>query len=363
MLTLIMMGIVTAASVYFLMETKKAGRDAVTEIVMAKAWSNRFSRQALEEKKAEFLENNEKYHQVSEKKVTRKVKEWDKQIGAYLKNEEAYLSGKKFSLLDLIPLMGYQLLVDIKLDGDNDLLRKLTNNCEHTGYVELERDQETGNKKNSSIYAYFLLASLIAYTYVGVILALFLGVATIAAGNAMMGIVLPMAVGFAGSTLFGYIPYDNLQSRATKRQDEIDQGFPNAISKIALLVTAGMNIVKAIEETAASDNSLMYRELRIAVKEMNQAATVQSAFLRLQNRCNNKYLDKMVTIITKSYVFGNMNLASDLKAINDECWLDKRHNARRMGEKIQNKLFVPTMLMFIGILVVIVVPAMSGFNF
>ncbi len=127
-------------------------------------------------------------------------------------------------------------------------------------------------------------------------------------------------------------------------------------------MTAGMNIVKAIEETAESGDSLMYRELRIAVKEMNKASTVQGAFTRLQCRCNNKYLDKMVTIITKSYVSGNENLASDLKGINDECWLDKKHNARRMGEKIQNKLFIPTMLMFIGILVVIVVPAMSGFN-
>ena len=69
-----------------------------------------------------------------------------------------------------------------------------------------------------------------------------------------------------------------------------------------------------------------------------------------------------MTIVTKSYVSGNANLASDLKGINDVCWLDKKHNARRMGEKIQNKLFVPTMLMFVGILVVIVVPAMSGFN-
>ena len=67
-------------------------------------------------------------------------------------------------------------------------------------------------------------------------------------------------------------------------------------------------------------------------------------------------------MVTKSYVAGNTNLADDLKSINDECWLDRKHNARRMGEKIQNKLFIPTMLMFIGILVVIVVPAMSGFN-
>ena len=33
-----------------------------------------------------------------------------------------------------------------------------------------------------------------------------------------------------------------------------------------------------------------------------------------------------------------------------------------MSEAVQNKLFIPTMLMFIGILVVIVVPAMAGFN-
>jgi len=362
MLILVMMGIVTAASVYFLIETGKVNKAAAAEIVLSRAWSNRFARQTLEEKKEEYLERNAKYHTVSEKRAAKKVKEWDKQIAAYLKNEEQYMSGKKFSLLDFIPVLGYQFLVDVKLDGDSDLLRKLTGSCEHTGYVELERSQETGDKKNSSIYAYYLLASLISYVYVGVILAFFVGVVTMAAGNEMVGIVLPMAVCFAGSALYGYIPYDNLQSKAVKRQEEIDQGFPNAISKIALLVTAGMNIVKAIEETAESDDSLMYRELRIAVKEMNQASTVQGAFTRLQCRCNNKYLDKMVTIITKSYVAGNTNLASDLKSINDECWLDKKHNARRMGEKIQNKLFIPTMLMFIGILVVIVVPAMSGFN-
>lgn len=362
MIGVILMVFVTVTAILFLIETGKASKTAVAEIVLSKAWSNQFARQTLEEKKEKFLEENGKYHTVSEKKAARKIKEWDKQIGAYQKNEEQYMAGKRFSLLDLIPLPGYQFLADLKLDGDSDLLRKLTSSCEHTGYVELERNQETGDKKNSAIYAYYLLASLIAYTYVGVMLACFIGVVTIAAGNEMAGVVLPMAVCFAGCALYGYIPYDNLQSTAAKRQEEIDLGFPNAISKIALLAAAGMGIVKAIEETAGSDDSLMCRELRLALKEMNQGATVQGAFLRLQCRCNNKYLDKMVTIITKSYVSGNTNLGSDLKGINDECWLDKKHNARRMGEKIQNKLFVPTMLMFVGILVVIVVPAMSGFN-
>lgn len=362
MIILVLMGMVTVLAVVFLVETGKAGKASAAEVVLSKAWSARFARQTLEEKMADFLERQEKYHRLSEKKAAKKAKEWDKQITDYLKKEEQYLAGKKFSLLDLIPLAGYQFLVDLRLDGDSELLRKLTRSCEYTGYVELERDQETGGKKNSAVYAYFLLASLIAYVYMGVLLAFLLGVLTLAAGNETTGVVMTMAVSFAGSALYGYIPYDNLRAKAAKRQEEIGQSFPNVISKLTLLAMAGMNIVRAVEETAASGNSLMYRELRIALKEMAQGATVQGAFLRMQNRCDNKYLDKMVIMVTKSYVAGNSNLADDLKSINDECWLDRKHNARRMGEKIQSKLFVPTMLMFIGILVVIVVPAMSGFN-
>lgn len=362
MVTVVMMAVVTAMVVFFLIEAGKAGKTAAAEVVLSKGWSNRFSRQALEEKKADFLEKYEKYHKVTEKKAHKRVKEWDKQIEVYSKNEQEYMDGQKFTLLDLISTAGYQFLVDIRLDGDSNLLRKLTASCEHTGYVELERSQETGDKKNSAIYAYYLLASLIGYIYMGALLAFFLGVVMIAMENEMTGVIMSMAVGFGLAALYGYVPYDNLKSRAAKRQEEIDQGFPNALSKITLLSMAGMNIVRAVEETADSDHSLMCRELKLVVKEVNQAATVQEAFIRLQNRCSNKYLDKMVTVITKSYKSGNFNLADDLKSINDECWLDKKHSARRMGEKIQNKLFIPTMLMFVGILVVIIVPAMAGFN-
>lgn len=362
MITVVWMIITTAAAVFFFVEIERAKKSAVTEIVLSKAWSNRFARQVLEEKKAEYLEKNEKYHTYSDKKVKKKIKELDKQTASYKKSEEAYFAGKKFSVLDIIPLFGYQLLTDIKLDGDSDLLRKLTLSCERMGYIELERSQETGNKKNSSIYAYYLIASLISFLIVGIMCAFFLGILMINIGNQGISVYVPMLVGFAGPTLYGYLPYDNLRTHALKRQDEIDKEFPNAISKITLLVMAGMNIAKAIEETANSGDSLMYRELRLAVKEINNAATLQSALVRLQCRCNNKYIDKMVTIAAKSYVSGNANLAADLKAVNDECWLDKKHNARRMGEAVQNKLFIPTMLMFVGILIVIIVPAMAGLS-
>ncbi len=46
-----------------------------------------------------------------------------------------------------------------------------------------------------------------------------------------------------------------------------------------------------------------------------------------------------------------------------ESWMEHKHNARRMGEKIQSKLLIPTLLMFGGIMILIIVPVMSGFNF
>ena len=363
MTILILVFVMSSLAVFFWIEVSKENRTAAAELVISKAWNNRFARQNIEEKKELFLKENAKYHICSERKSVKKVKEWDKQIADYKKAEEAYLSGKTFSLLDAIALFGYQLLVDLKINAESDIFRKMINSCEHSGYIELERGQETGNRKNSFIYAYYIIASLFSYTFIGVFLALFLALLMLAMGREMSNVLMFAVAGFAGMLLLGYIPYDGLQANAQKRQEAIDRDFPNVISKVALLVTAGMNVIKAIEETANSDDTTMYLELQKTIKEINQAVSVEAALVHLQCRCNNKYLDKMVTVISKSYVAGNANLADNLRAINAECWLDKKHNSRRMGEVVQNKLFIPTMLMFVGILVVIIVPAMSGFSF
>lgn len=362
MMTAVLMAAATAASIFLILKIKGADKAAAAEVVISRALSCRFARQELEEKKEAYLKKEARYRTDSDRKAAKKVKEWEKQEEALKKKEEACLSGTSFSVLDAAALFGYQLLSELRLDHDSDLLRKLTAGCERTGYVELERDQEMNGRKTSAVYACYLLASLFSFMYLGVILSCFLGVVMTAVGNTGMSLLLPMAAGFCLPALYGYLPYDSLRVRAGKRQEEIDRSFPDAASKIALLVTAGMNVMKAVEQTASGGDSLMNRELQLAVKEMAQGATVQKAFSRIQCRCNNKYLDKMATIITKSYVSGNARLAEDLRAVNEECWLDKKHSARRMGEQVQNRLFIPTMLMFIGILIVIVVPAMSGFN-
>lgn len=362
MLVLILAAIVSILVIVFLVEIKKENRVAIADLVISKAWNKRFARIDIEDKKAKFIFQQQKYHSVSEKKAAKKIKEWDKQIADYQKAEEAYLSGRSLTIIDGISMFGYQLLTDLNVNAESGMFRKLMRSCEKSGYEELDRFQVTGERKNSSIYAYYLIASLVSYAFVGVLLAFFFVLLMLYVGNPITSALIVALACFAGLMLAGYLPLDELNTRAKKRQEAIDREFPDAISKIALLVTAGMTILRAIEETANSDTNTMCTELKRVIKDINQAATMEEAMLRLQSRCSNKYLDKMVSVVSKSYVAGNANLADNLRAINAECWLEKKHSARRMGEAVQNKLFIPTMLMFVGILIVIIVPAMSSFN-
>lgn len=348
--------------VYFLIGMRKSSQQEIIEVVIAKAWQNRFAKIDLIEKCTGYIRRNEKYHIYSEKKLEKKKKADKKQIDSYAASEEKYLEAKRIGIVDLIPLFGYNFCSVLGLDAESDLLRNLMISCEQSGYVELERGQETNGKKNSVIYSYYILASVISYIYMGVMAGLFLFLLMLFLGKEFGVSLAVTLVVVAVMAVVGYLPMDALKNKALNRKEEIDRDFPNIVSKLVLLTLSGMNVSNAISQTAQSGDGLIYQELAMVVKESGQSVSLEGALTHLQSRCDNKYLDKLVTLISKSFSSGNANLAEDLRGLNEECWLEKKHSARRMADKVQTKLFIPTMLMFVGILVVIIIPVMSGFN-
>ena len=362
MIVIVVAAFLSVLAVYFLICISGSKQEMVVEIVIAKAWQNRFTKADLLEKCRDYIQHNEKYHIYSDKKLEKKKKNDKKQIEAYAKKEEAYLSGKAIGIMDLLPLVGYQFCVVAGLDAENDMLRGLITSCEQSGYMELERGQETNGKKNSMIYAHYILSSVISFLYVGAMLGCFVILLMRLMGKETGICFVAGIIVLAAMAVVGYLPLDALKNKAANRKEEIDRELPNVISKLVLLLLSGMNISKAIEQASISGEGLIYREFAMVVKESGQSVSLEGALTRLQGRCSNKYIDKLVTIVSKSFSSGNANLADDLKNLNDECWLEKKHSARRMADKVQTKLFIPTMIMFVGVLVVIIIPVMSGFN-
>jgi len=362
MVNIILAALLTLLVLFFLAQLQKANQTMVMETVISKSWENQFAAQAQAEKRDEFIAKYKKNPDMMPyKKAEKKVKAMNKQIADYTKAAQQYKQGQKLSPLDLVAVFGYRMCTLFKLDIETPMLRKLVRSCELSGYIELERTEETNGKKNAYIYGYYMFSQIIANVYAGLALALFIMIILPFLGYqlkiaAVMGLLAVVVMG-----VLGYLPLDAISARAKSRTEEIEREFPNAVSKFILLTLAGMNITKALEETAANGDSLIYREFRLMLDEMDRSATFAQALTRMQGRCDNKYLDKMATILAKSYTAGNDNLSNDLLALNAECWLEKKHSARRTQETVQSKLMVPTMLMLISILIMVVVPVMSGF--
>ena len=132
--------------------------------------------------------------------------------------------------------------------------------------------------------------------------------------------------------------FDGMNVRVNVKRSVADQFV---IPKTAVVLRSGKQVVFTLQ-----DGKAMWNYVQTGLENLSEYTVTGEG------------MEEGVTVITA----GNVNLAEDLREINADCWLEKKHSARRMTESIQNKLFIPTMLMFVGILIVIVVPAMAGFN-
>lgn len=304
---------------------------------------NRISRNLLAEemKKSGMLDDKKKKKQG--KAYGKKIKESEQRLE---KLEKGFLG-----TLDLIPLAGYRLMQLMRWDATNGIVKTLYRKC--TQFKE---------KKEAMNYTYYLLASLIGNILLGVA-AFFAGLGlALAAGLGTRSIVVALAA-FGVFALLGYLPYDNVNVVVQKREEEIERQFPQVVSKMALLTVAGMEVSQAWKLAAKSGYGTLYEEMNRVMIDFDNNVSPVEAYSKFITRCNNRYTTKLATAIIQNLSKGNAEIVTLFRTLNDESWMEHKHNARRMGEKVQTKLMLPTMLMFGGIIVLIIVPVMSGFNF
>lgn len=267
------------------------------------------------------------------------------------KKQLELLNMGKINVLDTVPLAGYRLIQVLTWDATNDSVKKLNQKC-----------LQFKEKKEAIHYTYYLLATLIGNIILGMA-GLFAGIAIGLAMNMgrrsfLIGIVIFVIFG-----LLGYIPYDSVNAVVTKRQEDIEREFPQVISKMTLLTVAGMEVSQAWRLASASGEGTLYKEMKRVLVDFDNNVSPVEAYSKFISRCSNTYTTKLATAIIQNISKGNSEIVTLFRQLNDESWLEHKHNARRMGEKIQSKLLLPTMLMFGGIIILIIVPVMSGFNF
>lgn len=250
------------------------------------------------------------------------------------------LEEKKFPLHDLYGI-GFLIL---------DLIHYRYNSRKE---IDRKRDVEIvyGNK-----YADFYLSVIAAQRITISLTIAVIGFALFGMANDIT--ILMVMLAFAA---VGYYYYaTNTAAIIRKRSDELLRQFPDIVSKLALLINAGMIMKEAWYKIAENGDGLIYEEMRKAVVDMENGTSEFDAYYDFGVRCVIPEIKKFTSTMLQGLVKGNQEFAIMIKEQNREIWDIKQNHVRQQGEKAASKLLIPICLMFVGILIMVIVPIFTN---
>lgn len=185
----------------------------------------------------------------------------------------------------------------------------------------------------------------------------------ITVGLALYGIANDIAVvfvmlmfAFVAFYYVGTLPEETLK----KKTAGILNQFADVVSKLALLVNAGMILKEAWAKVSETGEGELYDEMRRTVNQMNNGVPEVEAYAEFGTRCISPEIKKFTSTIIQGLVKGNSELVEMIKQQSREIWDAKRHNVKQQGEKAASKLLIPMMIMFFGVLIMVVVPIFAN---
>lgn len=157
-----------------------------------------------------------------------------------------------------------------------------------------------------------------------------------------------------------YYVSDSPRNKINAKANKMLNDFADVVSKLALLVNAGMILREAWEKVSYTGDSELYKEMQLAVQNMNNGISELDAYTEFGNRCMAPEIKKFTSTIVQGLVKGNRELVEMIKQQSREIWDSKRHRVKQQGEKAASKLLIPICIMFIGILIMVIIPIFAN---
>ncbi len=197
------------------------------------------------------------------------------------------------------------------------------------------------------------LARRIAY---GAVSGVFSVIVLTAAGPDLLSAI--FAAGFPA--IMSYLPDYRLNKMVKARKQQIMIDFPAFITKLGLLASTGMSLTRAWRRVASEGpaDRFLYRELRVTLSEMDSGKPDMKAFEDFAKRCRISEITRFVSIIIQYRKKGSFELVPLLKLHAAECWEKRKTTVRKLGEEASTKMLIPMILIFIGIMLMVISPAL-----
>ena len=191
----------------------------------------------------------------------------------------------------------------------------------------------------------------------GMLYALLLSVTSEPTTTKMIGVILgPGLVGY-------YLPQYWVKRRIQERQDQITNGFPDALDMMLVCVEAGQSldqsIIRVAKELRASYPSLS-DEFEIVSYEIKAGKDKPTVLADMGERCGVADISSFVTVLVQSASFGT-SIADALRVYAEEMRDKRVMRAEEKANKLPTKMTLVTMMLTVPpLLIILIGPSVVG---
>lgn len=157
-----------------------------------------------------------------------------------------------------------------------------------------------------------------------------------------------------------------------KRQEELMLDYPEIVSKFNVLVGSGMTIKQTWNTISAQyinkrekntiKKSIAFEEMARTDREIQDGESERIAYQRFGERIGISSYRRLVRLLISNLQKGNRGLCEQLGQEAETAFGERRMLAKRLGEEAGTKLLFPMILMLGIVIIIIIVPAMTGFT-
>lgn len=159
-----------------------------------------------------------------------------------------------------------------------------------------------------------------------------------------------------------YIFTDSIEEENFKKRSKaIRYDFPEFLTKLVLLVNAGLTLERAwwtILKDVKGEPTILIKELTKTYNDMSSNIPKSKCLNDLSKRCKTPEVSKFTSIVLQNISRGSDSMVFMLQQLSDECWEERKQMAKQKGEEASTKLLFPMMLMLVAVFLVVLVPAM-----
>ena len=189
---------------------------------------------------------------------------------------------------------------------------------------------EVFGRGNAEFFYYAEKASMISMLLLCIPLGFMAGCVT--------GLYLGLILGILVAALLVNSVRSHIKEMIKRKKEEIVLEFPQMVSKITMLINAGMSVRRAWDEVACSNyENKLYEEMRTTSMDIQQGKAIEEAISLFAQRCATRDIRKFASIYIQAIRKGPAESIDSMKEMTDAAWEEKKQLARQKGATAAQK--------------------------